>query len=120
MRLGSLVGISKVTRPDCCGGSIRVSPTCQSRIATVRAPGTIRRMPSNNRRRTASLSVRVNVVANAAQSDAIPLLRSLRRRPAETTGGGAQLSPVMRLQAGDFKGDATLPPGRITWEIQRI
>ena len=26
----------------------------------------------------------------------------------------------MRLQAGDFKGDATLPPARITWEIQRI
>ncbi len=102
--------------------STRGSPTRQSRMAISRALGTIRWTLSRRRARKASAPVRLSVDASAAHIDARPRRRSRRRRPARTTGGGAQLSPVMRVPGArigtdrsavpDFKGDATLPPPR--------
>ncbi len=87
-----------------------------------RALGTIRWTLSSRRARKASGPVRLSVDASAAHIDARPRRRSRRRRPARTTGGGAQLSPVMKVPGArrwtdcwtvpEFKGDATLPPPR--------
>ena len=100
MRRGSLVGISNVTSGFCDGGSSRTPPACQSRMVTVRAPGTRRRSASRSRERSPSVSVRVRLAASAAHKPAMLRRRSRRRRPADAAGWGAQLSAVMTRPAG--------------------